>query len=228
MNAVIVLCFVIVTVAGAVLMVHSGRADERRKWQAVLDERSAQHGHELTAAETAAAARVDDERRRTEDRMRAESDARDQGTRQDLEFRVQTATQFGVIVPYDWNAIIDGQPDPNAPAVDYIPPGYTVIMGPGALSDDKGNTIPGGMGNRIVNATGATIGGMYNRSGWPDLADMASEGKTTRRQIEAAEREALQAGAEAREQSLQARVRHLEELNGDLEQQLNEARGETQ
>jgi hypothetical protein len=150
-------------VLGVILMIYSARADERRTWQNRLEAAEATHAAALAEADRDAAGRVEDERRRTEDRMRAEADQRVQAVRDELEFRVSAATQFGVIVPKHWNAIITGDKDPNAPEVDVIPAGQKVLMGPGVIEDEAGTHVTG-VGNRVINSPGAQVSGSYNRA----------------------------------------------------------------
>jgi uncharacterized membrane protein len=136
-------------VLGVILMIYSARADERRTWQNRLEAAEATHAAALAEADRDAAGRVEDERV--------------QAVRDELEFRVSAATQFGVIVPKHWNAIITGDKDPNAPEVDVIPAGQKVLMGPGVIEDEAGTHVTG-VGNRVINSPGAQVSGSYNRA----------------------------------------------------------------
>lgn len=154
-TAVIYIGLVLLAFAGVVLMVHSGRADERSKWEGLV----ADAERRAEDAEKAAAGRVEDERRRTEDRMRAEADARVKAVHEELEAKVAMASAFGVLVPLEWNAIIVGFRNPDAPVAEIVPPGYLVQMGPGDQIGADGSRATG-IGSRVYNAPGGRAEGI--------------------------------------------------------------------
>jgi hypothetical protein len=73
--------------------------------------------------------------------------------------RLALAEVTGTLIPPGHNAIITGSPSAMG---EWVPPGYDVLHGSGALADHHGNVIHGGSDNRIYGALSATVGGVNN------------------------------------------------------------------
>ncbi len=86
-------------IAFVISLIRAARSDERHHWQA-----------RVGTVEKAAADRVEDERRRTEDRMRSEIAVAVDRETASLRKQLETATAGGVCIPRTWNAIVTGHP----------------------------------------------------------------------------------------------------------------------
>lgn len=78
------------------------------------------------------------------------------------ERRQQLALVTGTLIPPGHNAIVTGEPSQIG---EWVPPGFKVTNGAGAVSDDLGNSILGGQDNRIYGGTGNVVIGVGNQVG---------------------------------------------------------------
>lgn len=128
----------------------------RRNWLRDLERVNAEHRHELQ--------RLADEKARDRESLEQEHGQTVGEIRTQLS-RVLTRTtneaESSRVIPPGWAAIIRGLPVPGA-VVEVVPPGCEIISaGPGAASDDLGNTIIGA-DRRMYNVIG---GGNYIANG---------------------------------------------------------------
>lgn len=75
--------------------------------------------------------------------------------------RQELALVSGTLIPHGYAAIVTGE---QAEAGEWVPPGFTVTMGPGTAADDQGN-MASGADSRIYGGSGSVVIGPGSTAG---------------------------------------------------------------